>query len=278
WLEPHWGALLIRGCEHGVLTGNTFNHVSLSLDSCSADVSDNSFEETELTAVTLDGSMTALFQGISIDGAVEGFSVGDEVEAEIRGTFQNVQHAVSACNWGSTCSVDAAYVDWSEEDGPTSPELVCGAVATSPYLYEGSAHEGGAGSQNCDNSPTPWEQLDSGQEAFNERIAEAEATCAELGDDVCEAISTAFNCLSAAFDLGAGQLPFALPNPFSGGVSGSDWKTAATTTGSAGAQWLSDSADPVVAGIGKVATRGFQILGLAGTFISLAQAYNQCAP
>ncbi len=201
-----------------------------------------------------------------------------ESSAAVRGELTHNSSDIRACDWGSSCSVDAAYVDWGSEGSPTSPELVCGAVTTSPYLYEGSSHEGGSGSENCDGSPTPWEELDSGQEAFNVGVANAQSLCAELEDDVCEAINTAFNCLSGAFDLGASQLPFALPNPFSGGVSGSEWQGAASTVGSAGAHWLSSSADPVVANIGKVASRGFQILGLANTFSTMADAYSQCAP
>jgi hypothetical protein len=207
-----------------------------------------------------------------------GLYVSGNASVALRGRFSHDSQGIRACNWGTTCSVDAAYVDWGKADGPETPGFVCGAVTFSPYLYEGAAHEGNAGAENCDQSETPWESLGTGQESFNLRVAQAESLCAQLEDDVCEVIDTAFACLSGAFDIGAGQLPFALPNPFTGGASGSSWKGAAGATGAAGAKWLSGSADSQVASVGKVASRGFQILGLANTFASLANAYNQCAP
>jgi hypothetical protein len=121
--------------------------------------------------------------------------------------------------------------------------------------------------------------LATGQAQFNQGIASAASLCAELGDDVCSVIDTAFGCLAGAFDLGASQLPFfSLPNPFSGGPTGGGWQEGATITGKAGAAYLKSSADPVVSGIGKTLARGFQILGLGSTYLSLANAYSQCAP
>jgi hypothetical protein len=113
---------------------------------------------------------------------------------------------------------------------------------------------------------------------FNEGIANASSLCAELGDDVCEVIDTAFACLSAAYDLGASQLAFPLPNPYSGGISASGWETNATTAASNAADWLSTSADSDVAVFGKVVSRGLQIVGLANTFNALSDAYASCAP
>ncbi|HWA53809.1 MAG TPA: hypothetical protein VG816_06515, partial [Solirubrobacterales bacterium] len=196
----------------------------------------------------------------------------------MRGSMAHNGVAIAACDWGTGCSIDAAYVDWGDAGGPSTPNYVCGAVTTAPYISAGEVQDAESFSKNCGNQPTPWEELETGQDAFNLGVANTEIRCAELGDDVCEAISTAFNCLSGAFEVGAGQLPFALPNPFSGGVAGSEWEGGAKTVASAGAKWLSTSADSEVSDFGTVVGRGLQIVGVASTVASLADAYGSCAP
>jgi hypothetical protein len=223
-----------------------------------------------------DASIDVEHAKISYAGtALADFAEGGAV---VRGDLSHNGLAIRACNWSSGCAVDAAYVDWGTGGVPASPAYVCGAVTTSPYLSNGVANQSLAIAKNCDGSPNPWEELEESQDAFNQAVANRQSLCAELGDDVCDAISTAFNCLSGAFDVGAGQLGFPLPNPFSGGVSGSDWKSGATSVASAESTWLSNSADTEVATFGKVVSRGLQIVGVASTFKSLADAYGNCGP
>jgi hypothetical protein len=226
---------------------------------------------------------TARLDDFAISHTTRGLSV-QEGSLTYRGSLDVEEDGVTACDWATTCSVDAAYTYWGSAEGPFpagADPLACGAVTTGPYLLApgaGTANGPPFGAENCGGNPTPWETLDTGQTAFNQGIARAASLCAELGDDVCSVIDSAFSCLSAAFDLGASQLPFALPNPFTGGVSGSDWKTGASTAGNEAAKWLKSSADTHVASIGTAATRGFSILKVAGTWLSLSNAYSQCAP
>ena len=226
---------------------------------------------------------TARLDDVAISDVTRGVSVL-EGALTYRGSLDVDQDGISACDWATNCSVDAAYTYWGSAEGPFpsgAEPLACGAVTTGPYLVTpgGGTTDGPPfGADNCGGNPTPWEMLDSGQTSFNQGVANAASLCAELGDDVCDVIDTAFSCLSAAFDLGAGQLPFALPNPFTGGASGSDWKSGASTVGNEGAKWLKSSADTRVASIGTAASRGFAILNVAGTWLSLSNAYSQCAP
>lgn len=226
---------------------------------------------------------TARLDNVAISDSNQGVSVL-EGSLTYRGSLDVEQGGINACDWATTCSVDAAYTYWGSAQGPFPSgvdPLACGAVTTGPYLLApggGTADGPPFGAENCGGSPTPWEMLDSGQTVFNQGVARAASLCAELGDDVCSVIDTAFSCLSAAFNLGVSQLPFALPNPFSGGVSGSDWKFGASTFGNEGAKWLKTSADTHVSSIGTAASRGFAILKVAGTWLSLSNAYSQCAP
>jgi len=203
-----------------------------------------------------------------------------------RGVISGNEEGIRACAWGADCSVDASYTYWGSAEGPFpagGDALACGAVTVDPYLVSeggGTSEIGGIvfGAGNCDGSSPPWDTLTAGQAVFNEGVANASSLCAELGDDVCEAINTAFACLSGAYDLGASQLAFPLPNPYSGGISASGWETNATTAASNAANWLSTSADSDVAVFGKVVSRGLQIVGLANTFNALSDAYASCAP
>jgi hypothetical protein len=281
--DPPFGihcALFVAGTLHAVGTpAEPITFTSINDNSIGGSTGSGSPQAGDWEGIaSYGGEATIDLEHARVDYATTGVWAYGEGGAAVRGELTHNSSDIRTCDWNSNCSVDAAYVDWGVEEGPASPELVCGAVAISPYLHDGSTHETGSIPKNCDGSPNPWEALDTGQQSFNEGVAQTESTCAELGDDVCEVISSAFSCLSGAFDLGASQLPFALPNPFSGGASGSEWQSAASTLGSAGAKWLSDSADPVVADIGEVASRGFQIVGLAGTFSTMASAYSQCAP
>lgn len=185
--------------------------------------------------------------------------------------------AIVACDWGTGCSVDAAYVDWDSPDGPwnESESMVCGAVTTSPYHHDGQTIDSVGIANNCSGSPHPWQRLSNSQTNFNQRVAEAQNNCLELGDDVCEAIQIAYSCLSAAVDLAGSQSPFPLPD--AGGGS-PDWTGYGGLVGSAASSWLSTSADPVIADVGHASSRAFSIIGAINTILAIDAAYSQCAP
>jgi Bacterial Ig-like domain len=195
-----------------------------------------------------------------------------EGNVAVRGAFTNDLKAVEACNWGtSDCSVDAAYTYWGSPEGPFpsggSP-LTCGAVTTSPYRTsassEATSNTKSAFAANCDSSPTPEERLASAQASASAHISSEDIRCGEGFKEACEVIEMYKKCLGAAAQLAAEQSPFT----FSDG---------AQSVGSDGASWLEKSESVVVSSIGHVASFGFQIVGVANTILSIANAYNTCA-
>ena len=195
-----------------------------------------------------------------------------EGNVAVRGAFTNDLKAVEACNWGtSDCSVDAAYTYWGSSEGPFSSgdsPLTCGAVTTSPYRTsassEATSNAKSAFAANCDSSPTPEERLASAQASASAHISSEEIRCGEGFKEACEVIEMYKKCLGAAIQLAAEQSPFTFSN-------------GAQSVGSDGASWLEKSESVVVSSIGHVASFGFQIIGVANTILSIANAYNTCA-
>jgi hypothetical protein len=194
-----------------------------------------------------------------------------EGNVAVRGIFINNLKAVEACNWGTAgCSVDAAYTYWGSSEGPFpsgSSPLTCGAVTTSPYRTsassEATSNAKSAFAANCDSSPTPEERVASAQASASAHISSEEIRCGEGFKEACEVIELYKKCLGSATQLAAEQSPFTFSN-------------GAQSVGSDGASWLEKSESVVVSSIGHVASFGFQILGVANTILSIANAYNTC--
>ena len=213
-----------------------------------------------------------------VDYATHALQVYGSGGVAVRGELVHNVSDIRACDWGESCLADASYVEWFDEGAPTSREQVCGQVTVSPYLVGGTSHTTGVIPKNCDGTEDPWEVMETGQQRFNRSVSEAQGRCYEFGGEVCETVENSFRCLSEAFDVGANQLPFAIPDPFSEGVEGPEWEGAATVVTSDASDWLGASAEPEIEDLGKIVSRRLQIVGVANTISAMASAYSRCSP
>ena len=228
-----------------------------------------------------DSAPVVSLNGTDVEFATVALEASSGVTAAVRGRLSNNSSNIRSCDWGGDCSVDASYVDWGGAK-PESP-MVCGAVTWSPYIEGAVTKQRQDFSKNCDGTPNPWEELASAQQALNERVAQAQVECAELESEaeesgVCEALNLTVGCLSGAFDLGASQLGFEIKNPFTGDLSGSEWKGASTLVASETSKGLAESADAQISSFGKVVSRGLGIVKVAGIVGALSDSFGQCAP
>jgi hypothetical protein len=220
-------------------------------------------------------SATDIFNSDTIHNTSTGLTVGRGT-VSFRGSFSNVAHAITACNWGSTCTVDATYTDWGDgADGPFrhgATPIVCGAVLVSPWTGESGTSLTAFGSDNCDGStPTPDGKLDTASQQFSEDLDGVQVQCNDGYQDFCAEAQTALTCLSAAEGVAEDNSPIPLTNE----------QTAEAFAGEANdklSDYLANSASKVVSDIGKVTGFAGQILGVVNIISSLASAYNQCDP
>ena len=170
-------------------------------------------EETGISVVSGSESLAFNLGYLVVRYAAVGLSVPGEAQVAVRGIFDHNERAISACDWGEGCSVDAGYVYWGSPDGPFPaghPALVCGAVMADPYLTSpgGSTTDAGIfGVENCDGSATPEDQLAQAANNFDTAIANEQIDCSDGFQDACDAIETAQACLGAAHDLAVENFP-----------------------------------------------------------------------
>lgn len=226
------------------------------------------------TAVTMSGG-NANFAGVEIRDVHVGLNVTDGKVA-FRGNFQNTTNkAIQACNWGGSCGVDAAYVNWGSASGPflAAGNIACGQVTVSPWSTDsGTASANVFAVKNCDGSNNPGDQLNSNASSFYQHISGKQIDCGNGFQDACDAINTAFACLGSAVQLAASQSP--IPVSFTNPTDVLD-----TVSGDA-----ADTADTFLQGVESESTASFTtslstgILHVLGLFNSLSSAYNSCAP
>ncbi len=218
------------------------------------------------TALQISRAKQASFTNVDIRETQLGLQI-QEGRALLRAKLTNADMGVRSCNWGLTaivCSVDAAYTDWGNASGPES----CGAVATSPWFYNGTQHSITLfGSPNCDGSTLPTVQYTEAQAAFQQRLNPYQIDCSNGFEDACELIQTTMQCLAAAQQLAVNNSTFPLTPE----------DLAPDTVGMAADLYVESIAEqnPSFANRYNVATG---ILSVVGVYFDLASAYNQCSP
>jgi len=219
----------------------------------------------------------------SLQGAISNVNMGLNVsggDVTFRGSIHNVlSKSIQACNWNDNreCNVDATYTDWGSADGPNTAntQLVCGNVEIIPWEYNGVDYNGtnAFGSPNCNNSPTPEQNLDTSVTHFEQRVGTRQIDCGNGFQDACDAIHNAFACLGSAVNLAGSTSPIPLPQIHEDGSIDS-WKS--TVEGGA-TNYIRDSAIKSVlpSQLGQMFSK---MMGVVGLYNSLSSAYNTCAP
>lgn len=191
-----------------------------------------------------------------------------------RGTMQSItSKAISACNWGGDCVVDAAFTDWGEAGGPNASSLkVCGAAQVNPWRYNGVlGNDSTVFIPNCDGSPTPGQKLDTSISHFQERISSRQIDCSGGWQPACQAIGNAYACLAGAVNVAASTSPIPLPEiqPDGTGIAG-----YGSAVGSAAGEYLvTNSLEQITHS--QIASR---LMPLVGVFMASYSAYSTCAP
>ncbi len=235
------------------------------------------------TALNLPSGQANL-ESTSISNVFWGLDVSGDAQVIYRGSFRNIRYqAIQSCNWSdqASCTVDAAYTDWGSINGPLSSNpnknMACGAVSISPWKYGTSTYTITDNPDvydvgNCGNSDTPSTQLSSAVSGFQAAINQEQIDCGNGFQDACDAIKTAYACLSGAMNVAQSTTPWPLPpastadqvNAFGGLFRGS------------AADYL--STQEVVSVPGSSFLIANDLINLAGTFITMVNAYSSCAP
>lgn len=224
-----------------------------------------------ISATSIRGAQTAILLGAG--------------SLSFRGAIRDSAKAISACNWlppgtpSSECFVDAAYVDWGTARGPFLADgtpLVCGAVTIAPW--EGQQPDDVPrlfASANCDGSSTPRQHLADSSSQFSQRVSARQIDCSNGFEDACQAIRTAYSCLSGAVDIAAGTTPFPLPPA----GSSPDWpNTYGQDLDLAASGFISGVEVRNQLSLSGVRQFGGQLLGAIGSLLDIADAYSRCAP
>lgn len=225
----------------------------------------------------------ANLSGVSISNADVGLSVSGDTAVSFRGSFSNIGGKdIQACNWGATgcAGVDAAYNDWGSTDGPlsTNPDdnLVCGAVTIGPWVHGGNTYNETNPNlydvRNCDNSETPDSILDDAISGFQSSLSGDEIDCGNSYQDACDAIDSAYACLGGAMSVAQSSSPWPLP----GSSDASEVNAFGGLVRSSAATYM--TSQEIVSPSGFALGFFNDLVGTAGTLLTMASAYSSCAP
>lgn len=227
------------------------------------------------TGIIASGDAKLNISNAAISNVATGIAVTSSVQVTYRGSFDNISDkAISACNWNQACKVDATHVDWGSSEGPYagSVDMACGGVLVSPWRSGSSYISGPTVVKNCDGSHNFEDQLSNSAASFYQDMSDRQISCNNGFQDACDAIQTALACLGGARNVANSTSPWPLP-PAS---------TAQEVNAFAGL--ILDSASTYLTSQASVTVTGFsfglitQALGVADTIMTMANAYNNCAP
>jgi hypothetical protein len=231
-------------------------------------------EDTGVAAALNGGE--ANFTNTEITDSEIGLSVSNAAQVVYRGEFNNISNkAIVSCNWNFDCSVDAAYVDWGNINGPFpgSGSLVCGKISVSPWKVGSSTYDNSVFAvKNCDNSQTPHDGLVSSISSFQDAVGLKQIDCGNGFQDACDAIETAMACLGGAQAIAQSTAPWPLP------PSGTAQQINAF------GNLILDGASTYATSQATVSPVGFgfalfvEVNKVIGTMVTMANAYSSCAP
>jgi len=225
---------------------------------------------TAIRTYDMDGD----FRATNIHDVETGISVQSSSKLTYRGTITNASYkAIASCKWSQNCNVDAAYTNWGSSNGPflsNGNAVVCGRVTVSPWTSGGSSANDMFSIKNCDNSPTPSEQLSASIQTYQQAVNNSKIQCDNGFQDACQQISRTFACVDAAIGLATTNAPFPLP-------SSSASESAATYAGD-----MVSASSTYINGIEEASPAAFSasvmggVASVLGIFTGLINAYNSC--
>lgn len=220
----------------------------------------------------------ANFANTTIANSATGLDVRADAKMVFRGSFSGIsQKAIKSCKWTLACSVDAAYSSWGSANGPlpggNANPLVCGQVAVSPWVYDGTNHPiQMLTSPNCDGSPLPDSSMNSNITAYQQRMAARQIDCSGGFQDACDAMNRASACLGGAMSVAQSQLPWPLPPA----TTSQEISAFGGLVLDGASNYLTSAASPSVTGF-SFGLLG-HLTGTVGTINSMANAYGACKP
>ena len=175
---------------------------------------------------------------------------------------------VRSCDWGSSCTVDAAYTYWGNPNGPSpsgGTSLACGAVTVSPFYSSDLDTTTGSGAtfaENCDGSPSPDQQLTSAEQNASQVESLQELQCEYEGESTCQAIQSDEQCMSSLITLG---------------IAASEYAFTGTADVVAGFfEFVEENASEIVASGAEAAEYAVKVRSAVGTVESVIHALETC--
>jgi hypothetical protein len=222
------------------------------------------------TALNMSGAYVRL-QSVTIAHVTSVMTVGHG-SVGIRGSLRDFVTGISACNWGSDCSVDATNVDWGTGTSGPFPSnrdpLACGAILVSPWI--GSTRAASLWSvQNCGGQqPLPDADLANAEAGYNQLISSLQIDCSGDYQEACDAIAQHQACYSAAERI-------AWQNVSVAGIPATPPDTG--TVVDAVGDWLRASQNATMNAIGYV--QGFVggVVRAVKLYVDLTNAFHSCS-
>jgi len=222
--------------------------------------------------IQIAGSQDSLLEDVSIRFASQALAITADAAVVVRGSILNSTHAIRACNWTTSCGVDATHVDWGSADGPFGgpEELVCGAVSVSPWI--GQAEPLGLLYRvpNCDQSSTPDVVLQTAADGYYANLSSWQTICG-YDSAACEHVERIRACYSAALELAKAGSTFPIPES-----SEDTAEQVGVTFVEAASIYLRDEGSWVGRTVGAVGQHVGRILQVADIAAALTHAYNSC--
>jgi len=127
-------------------------------------------------------------------------------------------------------------------------------------------------SANCDGSYTPTTVFSASASNFTQAVSLKNIDCSNGMQDACAAVQNAYECLSGAMDVAQSTAPWPLPPA----DTASQVNALGGLVREGAATYMTSQALPSPAGFNLSFFN--EAISVAGTLITIGQAYDSCTP